>query len=151
MKCEKCNAEFTLKDQARTKGICPSCGVMLSASAYCNDSKAWLWYLYHSPMPLSVILAYIYLVIGGMLALVILSESADCALWAVIASLPFLVLFFMPSARQWRAKCRADALVYKAAVKSGKLSLRKYRIVMTIIGLVVTLGLFGCLLVANKM
>ena len=151
MKCEKCKAEFTVKEQANSKGCCPSCGEKLSASAYCNDSKAWLWYLYHSSMPLSVMLAYIYLVVGGVLAFVILSESVDCALWAVIATLPFFVLFFMPSARRWRAKCRADAVVYKAAVKSGKLSLRKYRIVMATIGLVVILGLFGCWLVAGKM
>ena len=144
MKCEKCKAEFAVKEQAKAKGCCPSCGEKLSASAYCNDSKALLWYLYHAPMPLSVMLAYIYLVVGSALAVVILPETADCGLWVVIASLPFFVLFFMPSARQWRAKCREDALAYKAAVKNGKLSLRKYRLIVALIGLGVTLGLLWC-------
>ena len=60
MKCEKCKAEFTLKEQARAKGCCPSCGEKLPASAYRDDAKARRWYQFHSPMPLRVILAYVY-------------------------------------------------------------------------------------------
>ena len=159
MKCEKCNAEFTLKEQAKAKGCCPSCGEKLPASAYCDDAKAWLWYQYRSPMPLSMILAYLYLVICGLLALMIVPLSGDWGLWAVmnptarlyfVASLPIfllplLVLFFMPSARRWRAKCREDAIVYNAAVKSGRLSLRKYGMIVMLISLVVVLGSLWCL------
>ena len=32
MRCEKCKAEFTIKEQAKAKGCCPSCGVKLTAS-----------------------------------------------------------------------------------------------------------------------
>ena len=139
MKCEKCNAEFTVKEQAKAKGCCPSCGEKLTAVAYCDDAKAWWWHQYHSPMPLSMILAYIYLVGGGMLAGLIVLESVDLGLWtgmdlagwlsiimaALIFLLPFFVLFFMPSASRWRAKCREDALAYEAAVKSTKPTLLK--------------------------
>ena len=155
MKCEKCKAEFTLKEQTKAKGCCPSCGAKLTAVDYSNDVKARLWYQYRSPMPLSVFLWYVYLVGIVLLALMIVSLSSDWGLWTVmnsaarfylVASLPIFLLplfglFFMPSARRWRAKCREDNLVYKAAVKSGKLSLRKYRMVVAMIGLVVTLGL----------
>lgn len=110
-------------------------------------------------MPLSMILACLYLVIGGLLALMIVPLSGDWGLWAVmnptarlyfVASLPIfllplLVLFFMPSARRWRAKCREDAIVYNAAVKSGRLSLRKYGMIVMLISLVVVLGSLWCL------
>ena len=65
MKCEKSKAEFTVKEQAKAKGCCPSCGVKLTAADYRNDDKGRRWYQYHSPMPLSMILAYVYLVGGG--------------------------------------------------------------------------------------
>ena len=77
MKCAQCKAAFTLKEQAKAKGCCPSCGEKLSASAYRDDAKAWRWYQYHSPMPLSMAFAYIYLVGGGMLALSLALEAAD--------------------------------------------------------------------------
>lgn len=110
-------------------------------------------------MPLSVFLWYVYLVGIVLLALMIVPLSSDWGLWTamnptaqfyLVASLPIFLLplfglFFMPSARRWRAKCREDNLVHKAAVKSGKLSLRKYRMVVAMIGLVVTLGLLWCL------
>ena len=139
MKCEKCNAEFTLKEQAKAKGCCPSCGEKLPASAYRDDAKAWRWYQFHSPMPLSVILAYIYLIGAGGLAGVMVLEAADLGLWkvtdptgwlsvvavALIFVLPLCVLFFTPSARGWRAKLRGNMLAYEAAVKSGKSTLLK--------------------------
>ena len=139
MKCEKCNAEFTLKEQAKAKGCCPSCGAKLTASAYCDDAKARRWYQYHSPMPLSVILAYVYLVGGGELVLMLVLESANLGLWtvtdpaawlsimmaALIFLLPFFVLFFTPSARRWQAMLRGDMLAYEAAIKSGKPTLLK--------------------------
>ena len=113
MKCGSCNKEFTLKEQARAKGCCPSCGEKLSASAYRDDAKAWRWYQYHSPMPLSMIFAYLYLIGGGMLALLIVLESVDLRLWtvtdpavwssvimaALIFLLPLFVLFFTPFRR----------------------------------------------------
>ena len=139
MKCEKCKAEFTIKEQTKAKGCCPSCGEKLSASAYRDDAKAWRWYQYHSPMPLSVILAYVYFFGGGMLALLIVLEAADLGLWAVtdpvgwlsvitaalIFLLPLIVLFFTPSARGWRAKLRGDMFAYEVAVKSNKPTLFK--------------------------
>lgn len=137
MKCEKCNAEFTLKEQATAKRCCPSCGEKLPASAYRDDAKAWRWYQFHSPMPLSVILAYVYLYGGGGLALMIVLADwemltvTDLAGWlsvigaALVFLLPFFALFFMPSARKWRAKCREDMLAYEAAIKSGKPTLLK--------------------------
>ena len=139
MKCGKCKAEFTLKEQAKAKGCCPSCGEKLPASAYCDDAKARRWYQYHSPMPLSVILAYIYLIGAGGLAGVMVLEAADLGLWkvtdptgwlsvvavALIFVLPLCVLFFTPSARGWRAMLRGDMLAYEAAVKSGKSTLHK--------------------------
>lgn len=139
MKCEKCNAEFTVKEQAKAKGCCPSCGEKLPASAYCNDAKARRWYRYHSPMPLGMILAYLYLIGGGGLALLIALESVDLRLWtvtnlavwpsvimvALIFLLPFFVLFFTPSARRWRAMLRGDMLAYEAAVKSNRPTLLK--------------------------
>ena len=159
MKCEKCKAEFALKEQAKAKGYCPLCGVKLTAVDYCNDVKAWLWYQYHSPMPLCVLLGYVNLVGIVLLALMIVPLSSGWGLWTVmnstarfyfVASLPIFLLplfglFFMPSARRWRAKCREDAVVYEAAVKSGKLFLRKYRMAMAMIGLVVSLWLLWCL------
>lgn len=113
MKCEKCKAEFTIKEQAKAKGFCPSCGVQLTAEAYCNDARAWLWYQYRSSMPLSVFLWYVYLVGIVLLALMIAPLSSDWGLWTamnptaqfyLVVSLPIflltlLVLFFMPSAR----------------------------------------------------
>lgn len=137
MKCEKCNAEFAIKEQAKAKGCCPSCGVKLSASAYRDDAKAWRWYQFHSPMPLSVILAYVYLYGGGGLALMIVLADwemltvTDLAGWlsvigaALVFLLPFCALFFTPSVRGWRAKLRGDMLAYEAAVKSGKSALLK--------------------------
>lgn len=139
MKCEKCKAEFTIEEQAKAKGCCPSCGEKLTAADYCNDAKARRWYLYHSPMPLSMILAYVYLIGGGMLVGLIVLESAELGLltvtdptgWlsvvavALIFVLPLCVLFFTPSARGWRAKLRGDMLAYEAAVKSGKSTLHK--------------------------
>ena len=139
MKCGSCNKEFTLKEQARAKGCCPSCGVRLPATAYCNDAKARRWYQYHSPMPLSMILAYLYLIGGGGLTLLIVLESVDLGLWtvtdpagclsvimaALIFLLPLFVLFFTASARGWRAKLRGDMLAYEAAVKSDKPTLLK--------------------------
>lgn len=139
MKCEKCNAEFALKEQAKAKGCCPSCGMKLPAFAYRDDAKAWRWFQYHSPMPLSVILAYIYLIGAGGLAGVMVLEAADLGLWkvtdptgwlsvvavALIFVLPLCALFFTPSARGWRAKLRGDMLAYEAAVKSGKSPLHK--------------------------
>ena len=137
MKCEKCNAEFALKEQAKAKGCCPSCGEKLPASAYRDDAKAWRWYQFHSPMPLSVILAYVYLYGGGGMALMIVLAGwemltvTDLAGWlsvvgaALVFLLPFFALFFMPSARKWRAKCREDMLAYEAAIKSGKPTLLK--------------------------
>ena len=136
MKCEKCKAEFTLKEQAKTKGCCPSCGEKLSASAYHSDTKAWLWYLYLSPMPLSRVFAYIYLVGGGMLVLMIVRASVELELWemtdpagwlflvaaALIFLLPFAALFFMPPARRWRAKCKncnSEFSFWKLAWKKG--------------------------------
>ena len=112
MKCEKCKAEFTIKEQAKAKGCCPSCGAKLTAVDYCGDIKAWLWYQYRSSMPLNVIFAYIYLS-GGGLALMIAPLSSDWGLWTamnptaqfyLVVSLPIflltlLVLFFMPPAR----------------------------------------------------
>ena len=123
MKCEKCKAEFTVKEQAKSKGCCPSCGEKLSASAYCDDAKAWRWYLLHSPMPLNVILAYVYLIGGGMLALMIVVESANLGLWtvadpagwlsvitaALISLLPFFDLFLMPSARRSMRTCKRQS------------------------------------------
>ena len=158
MKCEKCKAEFTVKEQAKTKGCCPSCGAKLTAVDYCGDIKAWLWYQYRSPMPLSMIFAYIYLFGGGGLALMMVM-AADSGMWtvtdpagwlsvivaALVFLLPFFVLFFMPSARKWRAKCREDAVVYTAAVKSGKLSLRKYRTIVMVISFVLLLFSLWCL------
>ena len=139
MKCEKSKAEFTVKEQAKAKGCCPSCGVKLTAADYRNDDKGRRWYQYHSPMPLSMILAYVYLVGGGGLALMIALESANLGLWSVTdlaawlsimtAALIFLlsvfVLFFTPSARRWRALLRGDVLVYEAAVKSNRPTLLK--------------------------
>ena len=158
MKCEKCKAEFTVKEQAKTKGCCPSCGAKLTAVDYCGDIKAWLWYQYRSPMPLSVWLGYAYLFGGGGMALMMVM-AADSGMWtvtdpagwlSVIAAvlvflLPFFVLFFMPSARKWRAKCREDAVVFTAAVKSGKLSLRKYRTIVMVISFVLLLFSLWCL------
>ena len=123
MKCEKCNAEFTVKEQAKTKGCCPSCGAKLTASAYCADAKARRWYRYHSPMPLNVILAYVYLIGGGMLALMIVVESANLGLWtvadpagwlsvitaALIFLLPFFDLFLMSSARRSMRTCKRQS------------------------------------------
>ena len=83
MKCEKCKAEFAVKEQTKTKGCCPSCGEKLPASAYRDDARAWRWYQYHSPMPLSVILAYIYLIGAGGLAGVMVLEAVDLRLWTV--------------------------------------------------------------------
>ena len=159
MKCEKCKAEFTIKEQAKARGCCPSCGEKLTAAAYCDDARAWLWYQYRSPMPLSVFLWNVYLVGIVLMVLVIAPLSADWGLWTamnptaqfyLVASLPIFllplfVLFFMPSARKWRAKCREDAVVYNAAVKSGKLSLRKYQMGVALIGLVVALVMLGIL------
>ena len=139
MKCEKCNAAFTHKEQAKAKGCCPSCGEKLPASSYRDDAKAWRWYQYHSPMPLSRVLSYLYLVGGGGLALLIVLEAVDLRLWtvtdptgwlsvvavALIFVLPLCALFFTPSARGWRAKLRGDMLAYEAAVKSGKSALLK--------------------------
>lgn len=139
MKCEKSKAEFTVKEQAKAKGCCPSCGVKLTAADYRNDDKGRRWYQYHSPMPLSMILAYVYLVGGGGLVLMIALESANLGLWSVtdlaawlsimtaalIFLLPVFVLFFTPSARRWRAMLRGDMLVYEAAVKSNRPTLLK--------------------------
>ena len=114
MKCEKCNAEFTLKEQAKAKGFCPSCWVQLTAEAYCNDARAWLWYQYRSPMTLSVFLWYVYLVGIVLQVLMIAPLSSDWGLWTamnptaqfyLVASLPifllpFFALVFMPSARR---------------------------------------------------
>ena len=139
MKCENCKAEFTIKEQAKAKGCCPSCGVRLTAADYRNDDKGRRWYQYHSSMPLSMILAYVYLVGGGGLALMIALESANLGLWSVtglaawlsimtaalIFLLPVFVLFFTPSARRWRAMLRGDMLVYEAAVKSNRPTLLK--------------------------
>ena len=158
MKCEKCKAEFAVKEQAKAKGCCPSCGAKLTAVDYCGDIKAWLWYQYRSPMPLSVWLGYAYLFGGGGMALMMVM-AADSGMWtvtnpagwlsviaaALVFLLPFFVLFFMPSARKWRAKCREDAVVFTAAVKSGKLSLRKCRTIVRVICLGVTLFSLLCL------
>ena len=138
MKCEKCKAEFTVKEQAKTKGCCPSCGEKLPASAYCDDAKARRWYLYHSPMPLSMILAYLDLV-GGCILAVLIVVAADLGLWSVtdpaawlsvitaalIFLLLFFVLFFTPSARRWQTMLRGDMLAYEAAVKGDKPTLLK--------------------------
>ena len=94
-----------------------------------------------------------------MLALAIVMESVGLGLWDVmrpvewmflvaaslIFLLPFFAIFFMPSARKWRVKLREDGLVYKNAVKSGKLSLRKYRLILASLGFVVTVGLLWCI------
>ena len=139
MKCEKCNAEFTIKEQAKAKGCCPTCGEKLPASAYRDDAKAWRWYQYHSPMPLSVILAYVYLFGGGGLALMMVLEAVDLGLWtladtavwpsvimaALIFLFPLFVLLFTPSARRWQAMLRGDMLAYEAAIKSGRSTLLK--------------------------
>lgn len=136
MKCEKCNAEFTLKEQAKAKGCCPSCGEKLSASAYRDDAKAWRWYQYHSPMPLRVILAYVYLFGGGGLALMITLESANLGLWtvtdpaawlsvimaALIFLLPFFALVFTPPVRRSMYKCKicnSEFTLRKLAWKKG--------------------------------
>ena len=136
MKCEKCEAEFTIKEQARAKGCCPSCGVKLPASAYRDDAKAWMWYQFHSPMPLSVILAYVYLFVGGGLALMITLESADLGLWtvtdpaawlsvimaALIFLLPFFALVFTPPVRRSMYKCKtcnSEFTLWKLAWKKG--------------------------------
>ena len=133
---------FTVKEQAKAKRCCPSCGEKLSASAYRDDAKARRWYQYHSPMPLSVILAYIYLIGAGGLAGVMVLEAADLGLWtvtdpaawlsimmaALIFLLPFFVLLFTPSARGWRAKLRGDMLAYEAAVESDKPTLLKCKV-----------------------
>lgn len=138
MKCESCNSEFTLKEQAKAKGFCPSCGVKLPASAYCDDAKARRWYQYHSPMPLSMILAYLGLV-GGCILAVLIVVAADLELWSVTDSaawlsvimaaliflLPLFVLLFTPSARGWRAMLRGDMLAYEAAVKGDKPTILK--------------------------
>lgn len=55
--------------------------------------------------------------------------------------------------KRWRSTTLADereevnesAVVYNAAVKSGKLSLRKYRMAVMLICLVVTLGMLWCM------
>ena len=138
MKCEKCNAEFAVKEQAKANGCCPSCGAKLTAVDYCGDIKAWLWYQYRSPMPLSMIFAYIYLFGGGGLALMMVL-AADSGMWTVtdpagwllvvavtlIFVLPLCVLFFAPSARGWRAVLRGDVLAYEAEVESDKPTLLK--------------------------
>lgn len=122
MKCENCNSEFTIKELAKAEGRCPSCGVKLPAAANCDDVQARTWYRYHSPMPLSLILVYGYLVGGGMLAWQIVLESVDLGLWtgigpagwlfvitvALVFLLPFFALFFTPSARRWRAIIRSE-------------------------------------------
>ena len=139
MKCEKCKAEFAVEEQAKAKGCCPSCGEKLPATAYCDDAKAWRWYRFRSSMPLSMTLAFLYLIGGGMLASLIVLEAVDLGLWtamdltgwlfvvtvALVLLLPFFALFFTPSARRWRAICRGDMLAYEAAVESGKPTLLK--------------------------
>lgn len=141
MKCENCNSEFTIKELAKAEGRCPSCGLKLPAADNCDDVQARTWYRYHSPMPLSLILAYGYLVGGGMLAWQIVLESVDLGLWtgigpagwlfvitvALVFLLPFFALFFTPSARRWRAIIRGDRdrLAYEAAVKSDEPTLLK--------------------------
>ena len=138
MRCENCKAEFTVKEQAKAKGCCPSCGVKLPASAYCDDAKARRWYQYHSPMPLSMILAYLGLV-GGCILAALIVVAADLELWSVTDSaawlsvimaaliflLPLFVLLFTPSARGWRAMLRGDMLAYEAAVKGDKPTILK--------------------------
>ena len=136
MKCEKCNAEFTVKEQAKAKGCCPSCGEKLSADAYRDDVKVWRWHQYHSPMPLNVILAYVYLVGGGELVLMLVLESANLGLWtvtdpagwlsvitaALIFLLPFFDLFLMPSARRSMRTCKncnSESTLRKLAWKKG--------------------------------
>ena len=139
MKCENCNSEFTIKELAKAEGRCPSCGLKLPAAANCDDVQARTWYRYHSPMPLSMILAYGCLVGGGMLAWQIVLESVDLGLWtgidpagwlsvitvALVFLLPFFVLFFTPSARRWRAIIRGGGDAYEAAVKSDEPTLLK--------------------------
>ena len=136
MRCGSCNLEFTLKEQAKAKGCCPSCGEKLPADAYRDDAKAWRWYQYHSPMPLSIAFAYIYLYGVGGLALTILLESVNLRLWkvtdpagwlsvitaALIFLLPFFALFFMSSARRSMCKCKtcnSEFSLWKLAWKKG--------------------------------
>ena len=136
MKCEKCKAEFTIKEQAKAKGCCPSCGEKLPASAYRDDAKAWRWYQFHSPMPLRAILAYVYLYGGGGLALMITLESANLGLWtvtdpaawlsvimaALIFLLPFFALVFTPPMRRSMYKCKtcnSEFTLRKLAWKKG--------------------------------
>ena len=132
MKCEKCKAEFTIKEQVKAKGCCPSCGVKLPASAYRDDAKAWRWYQYHSPMPFNKILAYIYLCGGGMLSWSIMSLSADLGLWSLtdptcyqsvitfllVFLLPFFGLFSLPTAKC--ANCGAEFTHWRLIWKKGR-------------------------------
>ena len=52
MKCEKCNSEFTVKEQAKTKGWCPSCGVKIPASDYCSGVPDRRWWRLFRDAPL---------------------------------------------------------------------------------------------------
>ena len=138
MKCSECESEFALKHLVVSKWCCQSCGEKLPVSACCGNAKARRWYQYHSPMPLSMILAYLDLV-GGCILAVLIVMAADLGLWSVtdlaawlsimtaalIFLLPFFVLVFTPSARRWRAMLRGDMLAYEAAVKSAKPTLLK--------------------------
>ena len=103
MKCEKCNAEFTIKEQAKAKGGCPSCGEKLPVDAYRDDAKAWRWYQFHTPMPLSMILAYLDLVGGCMLAVLIVL-AADLRLWSVTSLVGWLFVI----ARHVESSCERN-------------------------------------------
>ena len=68
MKCEKCNAEFTLKEQARAKGCCPSCGEKIPVSEYCPGVPDRRWWRLFRDAPLGLKLSAIVLFLFGCFA-----------------------------------------------------------------------------------
>lgn len=65
MKCEKCDAEFSLRALARAKGKCPCCGEMLPVSRYCTFIPDRRWFRMYSAAPLSIKLAVLVLSLIG--------------------------------------------------------------------------------------
>ena len=63
MKCEKCRAEFTIKEQAKAKGCCPSCGEKIPVSEYCHGVPDRRWWRLFRGAPIGLKLSAIFLIL----------------------------------------------------------------------------------------
>ena len=98
MKCEKCEAEFSLWKLAWKKGCCPSCGTRLPVSDYCPGVPDRRWWRLFRGAPLGLKLSAIILILLGFLTVfhfcfagfqILMAEGR----WALVQGVAFYVIF----------------------------------------------------------